>query len=447
MKDEGDLVGRIGVYATSSKHFLPHVLTKERLSNCVVVLMLSLCEPWSIDDQIFYWSSSLEQHMKDLKLEDKELATLQHSIADRFASYILPESEGDQILLPVPEGALTTNIGLPLIVLLSKVDNITNLQKNYDYDEEHFDYIQWYLRKFCLEWGAGLLYTSPRENSNCQLFMDYICHVLYEMKFSEFAQVIDKDSIFVPIGWDSPAKMSVISEGFNKFNAEGPFVEQIKKQVDTRQKRNLKGEDDQLFLTRMQAVLAEKAKSPSAQHKNTTEAGSPTKGTKTPPPGEGVLANFFNSLLQKKSPVSSPSPPPTGQMLPIPQKPKIAKTNSNPKSPGAVSPRAVSPNPLKPVSPAPIEESAPVAEPATTNSAEEPSKRAPTKSTSSEESAPAKRVATKSSEGGPAKTKLAKTASGSKMPAPGAGIKKPGIQAPGAKRAVGAKKSLPTPKK
>jgi len=199
VKDEGDLVGRIGVYATSSKHFLPHVLTKERLSNCVVVLMLSLCEPWSIDDQIFYWSSSLEQHMKDLKLEDKELATLQHSIADRFASYILPESEGDQILLPVPEGALTTNIGLPLIVLLSKVDNITNLQKNYDYDEEHFDYIQWYLRKFCLEWGAGLLYTSPRENSNCQLFMDYICHVLYEMKFSEFAQGLISLMLRVPL--------------------------------------------------------------------------------------------------------------------------------------------------------------------------------------------------------------------------------------------------------
>ena len=33
------------------------------------------------------------------------------------------------------------------------------------------------------------------------------------MKFTEPAQVIDKDSIFVPIGWDSPAKMSVISEG------------------------------------------------------------------------------------------------------------------------------------------------------------------------------------------------------------------------------------------
>ena len=55
------------------------------------------------------------------QLEERELATLQHSIADRFASYTLPDSEGEQILLPVPEGALTTNIGLPMVVLLSKV--------------------------------------------------------------------------------------------------------------------------------------------------------------------------------------------------------------------------------------------------------------------------------------------------------------------------------------
>ena len=55
------------------------------------------------------------------QLEERELATLQHSIADRFASYTLPDSEGEQILLPVPEGALTTNIGLPMMVLLSKV--------------------------------------------------------------------------------------------------------------------------------------------------------------------------------------------------------------------------------------------------------------------------------------------------------------------------------------
>ena len=52
--------------------------------------------------------------------------------------------------------------------VISQVDNITNLQKNFDYDEEHFDYIQWHLRKFCLEWGAGLMYTSPRESSNCK---------------------------------------------------------------------------------------------------------------------------------------------------------------------------------------------------------------------------------------------------------------------------------------
>ena len=44
------------------------------------------------------------------------------------------------------------------------------------------------------------------------------------MKFTEPAQVIDKDSIFVPIGWDSPAKMSVISEGKMSVCRLGPGV-------------------------------------------------------------------------------------------------------------------------------------------------------------------------------------------------------------------------------
>lgn len=60
-----------------------------------------------------------------------------------------------------------------------------------------------------------------------QLFMDYICHVLYEMKFTEHAQVIDKDSIFVPIGWDSPAKMRVISEGKMSVISEGKLTQSI----------------------------------------------------------------------------------------------------------------------------------------------------------------------------------------------------------------------------
>jgi hypothetical protein len=104
IKDEGDEIGRIGVYSTSCKDFLPHVLTKERLSNAVIVMMLSLAEPWTLDDQILYWAESLEQHVKELKIDDKEMGKLQRQVADRFATYTPPDKEGEAILMPVPEG-------------------------------------------------------------------------------------------------------------------------------------------------------------------------------------------------------------------------------------------------------------------------------------------------------------------------------------------------------
>ena len=118
----------------------------------------------------------------------------------------------------------------------------------------------------------------------------------------------------------------------------------------------MKGEDDQLFLTRMQAVLVEKQKSGSPATTHKVLEGEAKGSTKTPPPADGVLANFFNSLLTKKpgsgptSPNHSPSPPPTqGTLVPpkkalapqlsAPQqreeheKKALASTRSNPEAP------------------------------------------------------------------------------------------------------------------
>ena len=39
-----------------------------------------------------------------------------------------------------------------------QVDCMSVLQKENDFSEEHFEYIQWHLRKSCLSFGAGLLY-------------------------------------------------------------------------------------------------------------------------------------------------------------------------------------------------------------------------------------------------------------------------------------------------
>ena len=55
--------------------------------------------------------------------------------------------------------------------------------------------------------------SSPRENSNTRLLLDYMSHVFYNLKLKTEPQVIDRDAIFVPIGWDNLSKISLVSEG------------------------------------------------------------------------------------------------------------------------------------------------------------------------------------------------------------------------------------------
>ncbi len=46
------------------------------------------------------------------------------------------------------------------ILSILQTDYIATLEKDYDYKEEHFDFIQQHLRKFGLQYGRALFYTS-----------------------------------------------------------------------------------------------------------------------------------------------------------------------------------------------------------------------------------------------------------------------------------------------
>ena len=54
----------------------------------------------------------------------------------------------DGELEPLPEGTLARNLGLDLIVVVTKTDYMADLEKDYDYKDEHFDFIQQAVRNF-----------------------------------------------------------------------------------------------------------------------------------------------------------------------------------------------------------------------------------------------------------------------------------------------------------
>ena len=120
-------------------------------------------------------------------------------------------------------------------------DAISNLEKEHDFREEHFDFLQQWLRKFCLKCktvlqtfsqtsmkyhhtslnscvfsradGASLFYSSVKEEKNCELLQRYLLHRIYDFPFNTPAFVVERDAVFVWVtrtGSDVPVTSRVI---------------------------------------------------------------------------------------------------------------------------------------------------------------------------------------------------------------------------------------------
>ena len=107
--------------------------------------------------------------------------------------------------MELPEGTLVTNLGVPLMVVCSKMDLIEHGEKDLkSLLEQHLDFMQYSLRQFCLHYGASLVFTSANSSSNIQLAYDYILSRIYDTDFAHTSNINDKEALFVPSGFDSP---------------------------------------------------------------------------------------------------------------------------------------------------------------------------------------------------------------------------------------------------
>ena len=69
--------------------------------------------------------------------------------------------------IELPEGTLVTNLFIPIFVVCSKTDLIEHGDKEIKGTlEKNLELIQFFLRKFCLSYGASLMFTSANSNSN-----------------------------------------------------------------------------------------------------------------------------------------------------------------------------------------------------------------------------------------------------------------------------------------
>lgn len=124
------------------------------------------------------------------------------------------------------------------------------LEKENDYKDEYFDFIQHHLRKFCLECkkkklfcykkklidllftdGAALFYTSVKEKKNIDKLYKYIVHKCYGYPFTSSAAIVERDAIFIPIGWDNPKKVDILLENLHRLKSTDNYSDVFVKPV------------------------------------------------------------------------------------------------------------------------------------------------------------------------------------------------------------------------
>ncbi|XP_054627347.1 cytoplasmic dynein 1 light intermediate chain 2 isoform X1 [Dunckerocampus dactyliophorus] len=334
------------------KGLLKFAISAQSLPDCLAVFVADMSRPWTIMESLEKWASVLRDHVDKLKIPPEDMREMELKMVKAFQEYTEPEDampaspqrramtagEDEAVVLPLGDNTLTHNLGIPVLIVCTKCDSVSVLEKEHDFREEHFDFIQSHVRRFCLQYGAGLIYTSVKEEKNLDLLYKYIVHKLYDFQFSSPALVVEKDAVFIPSGWDNEKKISILHENITTVRPEDPFEDFITKPPIRKlvHDKEINAEDEQVFLMKQQSLLA---KQPATPTRGATESpgrtasgsprpagragqptltsGSPMAAVKKPDANmkagaanEGVLANFFNSLLSKKT--GSPGSPGSG---------------------------------------------------------------------------------------------------------------------------------------
>lgn len=229
------------------------------------------------------------------------------------------------------DGVLSRNLGLDIVVVITKTDSMGQLESEHGLSDQHFDFIQQAVRKFCLTFGASLFFTSVKEDKNCDLLYKYLVHKNYDFPFNTPALVVERDALFIPAGWDTPGKISILLENLFKFSPQQHYKDVIKPPMIGKRplyQKNVEvvAENEQDFLARIAPFLVQDSHQDSPLSSRLLHSSESV--LKTPErkivgsPGvhstlrkseygsgkainDGAISNFFHALLNKKT--GSPS--------------------------------------------------------------------------------------------------------------------------------------------
>uniref|UniRef100_A0A673CK96 Dynein light intermediate chain n=1 Tax=Sphaeramia orbicularis TaxID=375764 RepID=A0A673CK96_9TELE len=300
----------------------------DTIGDTLLLITVDMSRPWNALDSLQKWAAVAREHIDKLRVAPETLRELEHRIVKQFQEYTEPGSGEDgtpqrrsedeeSVLLPLGDNTLTHNLGIPVVVVCTKCDAISTLEKEHDYRDEHLDFIQSHIRRFCLQYGASLVYTSVKEMKNLDVLYKYLVHRLYGFPFHCPAQVVERDAVFIPSGWDNEKKIAILHENFQTVKSDDSFEDVIVKPPV----RKVRAPS---LLAKQPAVTAGRpvdttSRAPTGSPRTSNRSAAANVANAMPQSGqtsEGVLANFFNSLLTKKAGTGGPGTPGGGNNTP-----------------------------------------------------------------------------------------------------------------------------------
>lgn len=176
-----------------------------------------------------------------------------------YIKELTPEEEKQKLKEPLKEGLLKTNIGIPLVYVMNKSDIVLEERKR-QY-EEYSEFILTHVRQIAIEYGASIIYTSGKSNTNLSILYDLICHTLFNFELLHKPNLIEKEAYFIPAGYDNLNiinsneetkkylddyfEMKILSEDNNRYNIEEDIqCEDINTFFEILQKSGVKGKEN-----------------------------------------------------------------------------------------------------------------------------------------------------------------------------------------------------------
>ncbi len=204
------------------------------LERSVAIICVDLSKPWNVAQSLNTWVKAVSDETKavldkidsvDRKAATRVRATLKERV--QKASYTQPPAEGEEapadsvsavqrLAGDSMEELGSTYEGVPLIVVPCKSDEINDWPAKLNFQDAHIDYVKAHLRKICLGCGAGLVYTSAKQDTNIDKLRSYLLSRVVPGKapptLNDEDTALDQTATFVPAGTDTVKKIDSLLE-------------------------------------------------------------------------------------------------------------------------------------------------------------------------------------------------------------------------------------------